>query len=399
MTVFREEFEMTFGLGRLVCGSLLAYAGFVGAVSACELKIGVPAVLSGPAAQWGIALRGATEFVAKETMEEKRLVINGVACTVSVKSIDSKYSAEGAASATSALAAEGIKVIIGPVGSPEVTGFKPVATRNRMVAMVNSFAKNSIGPEWPTVFHIGPGPSGWAAPIIDVGLQRYKFKTAAIVAPNDQGGTDIASVNADIFKQRGVTVTEEYYQRGTTNFAPIVTRIMASNAEALDLASSPAGDAGIIVKQIRQAGFTGPIFRLGGPGTDEIARVAGGLDILKDFLWYEPVYMDDNMRALEQKYEKLMGSVRPENSDFFRWTFAARMMIKAIQAAGTIDNAEKIAAAMRTLPVEDEHIGKGYWIGQKFFGINQEMSYPFAIGVIQNGVKQPLIRAEAVSEK
>jgi branched-chain amino acid transport system substrate-binding protein len=389
---------MTLHFGRVLCGGLFASAVLVGASSACELKIGVPAVLSGPAAQWGIALRGAVEFVAKETMEEHRLKIDGEECTVSSLAIDSKYTAEGVASAMNSFAAEGIKVIVGPVGSPEVTAMKPVAKRNNMVSMVNSFAKNAIGPQWPNVFHIGPGPSGWAAPIIEEGLKRFDFKTVAIVAPNDQGGTDIASVNAQIFEEKGVKATEEYYQRGTTNFAPIVTRMLSSDPGAVDLASSPAGDAGIIVKQLRQAGFEGPIFRLGGPGFEEISRVAGGVDVLKDFLWYEPVYMDESLEALEAKYKKLMGEPRPENADFFRWTFAARMMVKAVAAAGTVDDADKIAAAMRELPVEDENIGKGYWIGQKFFGINQEMSYPFAIGVVQDGKVQPYIHADAVDE-
>ena len=389
---------MRLHFGRLLRGTLLASVAFTGAAASCELKIGVPAVLSGPAAQWGLALRGAVDFAAKEAMEEKRLVIDGVPCTISSMVIDSKYNAEGAASAMNAMAAEGIKVIVGPVGSPEVTGMKPVAKRNRMVVMANSFAKDAIGPDWPTVFHIGPGPSGWAASIIDEGLKRFDFKTVAIVAPHDQGGTDIASVNAQIFAEKGVKATEEYYQRGTTNFAPIVTRMLNGNPEAVDLASSPAGDAGIIVKQLRQAGFEGPIFRLGGPGTEEIGRVAGGYDVLKDFFWYEPVSMDDNLRALEKKHEDLMGSPRPENADFFRWTFAARMTIKAVQAAQSVDDAEKIAEAMRNLPVEDENIGKGFWIGQKFFGINQEMSYPFAIGVIAGGEQQPYVRAEAVSE-
>lgn len=390
---------MSLRLGRFLGGTAFISLILAGASSACELKIGSPSVLSGPAAQWGIALRGAVEFAAKEATEEKLITIDGEACTVSTSVIDSKYTAEGAASAMSQLAAQGIKVIVGGVGSPEVTGLKPVATRNRMVAMVNSFAKNSIGPQWPNVFHIGPGPSGWAGPIIDAGRERFKFDSVAIVAPNDQGGTDVAGVNGDIFKEKGINVTQEYYQRGTTNFAPIVTRVMNTNPGALDLASSPAGDAGIIVKQLRQAGFEGPIFRLGGPGFDEIARVAGGVDVLKDFLWYEPIYMDDNMKALEEKYQKLMGSPRPENSDFFRWTFAARMMIKAVAAAGTVDDTQKIADAMRALPVEDTNIGKGHWIGQSFFGINQEMSYPFAIGIVQNGEKQPYLRAEAVSEK
>jgi len=390
---------MSLHYGRLICGTFLASAVLTGTGAACELKIGAPAVLSGPAAQWGLALRGALEFVAKEAMEERRLVINGTECRVSVTAIDSKYTAEGAASAMNAFAAQGIKVIVGPVGSPEVTGMKPVAKRNRMVAMVNSFAKDSIGPQWPNVFHIGPGPSGWAGPIIDAALERFKFETVSIVAPNDQGGTDIASVNAKIFEEKGVKPTEEYYQRGTTNFAPIVTRMLSSNPGAVDLASSPAGDAGIIIKQLRQAGFEGPIFRLGGPGFEEITRVAGGLDVVKDFIWYEPVYMDENVRALEAKYEKLMGSPRPENADFFRWTTAARLLIKAVAAAGTVDDADKIAEAVRKLPVEDENIGKGHWIGQKFFGINQEMSYPFAIGIVQGGKVQPYIHAEAVSDE
>ncbi|MGV6874754.1 ABC transporter substrate-binding protein [Pseudochelatococcus sp. B33] len=389
---------MAFRFGRLMGGALLASAMLGGTALGCELKIGAPGVLSGPAAQWGLALRGALEFVAKETTEEKRLVIDGTPCSVSVVVIDSKYTAEGAASAMNALAAEGIKVIVGGVGSPEVTGMKPVATRNRMVAMVNSFAKDSIGPQWPNVFHIGPGPSGWAGPIIDEGLKRFKFSKVAIVAPNDQGGTDVAGVNAQIFDEKGITVSEEYYQRGTTNFAPIVTRVLNANPEAVDLASSPAGDAGIIVKQLRQAGFEGPIFRLGGPGFSEIARVAGGVEVLKDFLWYEPVYMDDNLRALEAKHLELMGSARPENADYFRWVFAARMMVKAVQAAGSLTDAQKIADAMRALPVEDENLGNGHWIGQKFFEINQEMSYPFAIGVVEGGEVQPLIHADAVSE-
>ncbi len=383
---------------RAAIGALLASVTFCSAGSACELKIGAPAVLSGPAAQWGIALRGALEFVAKETAQERRLVIGGTPCTVSVKAIDSKYTAEGAASAMNALAAEGITVIVGPVGSPEVTGMKPVALRNRMVAMVNSFARDSIGPRWPNVFHIGPGPSGWAGPIIDEGRKHYTFSSVGIVAPNDQGGTDVAGVNAEIFKKKGVSVVEEYYQRGTTNFAPIVTRVLRSSPGAIDLASSPAGDAGIIVKQLRQAGFTGPIFRLGGPGFEEIARVAGGVEVLKDFLWYEPVAMDEGLRALEKKHQDLMGGPRPENADFFRWVFAARMMVKAAQAAQSIDKPQAIADAMRKLPVEDENIGKGYWIGQQFFGINQEMSYPFAIGQVRGGKVQEYIRADAVKE-
>ncbi len=369
-----------------------------GAADACELKIGVPGPLSGPATQWGLALRGAVEFVAAEAMQQQLIKENGQACKITVIPFDSKYSAEGAAAAVNSFAADGIKVVIGPVGSPEVTGTKPLAMRNHMIVMLNSFAKDSIGPQWPNVFHIGPGPSGWASPIIQVAKEMYKFDTALIVAPNDQGGTDIASVNAQAFAANGVKVTQEYFQRGTTNFAPIIARIMNAAPGAVDLASTPGGDAGIIVKQLRQAGFTGPILRLGGAGYPEIKRVAGGDEVLKDFVWYEPIYMTDQLQAVDAQYEKLMGGQRPENADFFRWLFASRMVMKAIANAGTLTDADKIAAELRKLPVSDPDGGEGHWIGKKFFGINQELSFPFAIGRVQNGKLLPLLRHDAVSE-
>src|SRR6202012_872708 len=177
-------------------------------------------------------------------------------------------------------------------------------------------------------------------------------------------------------------------QRGTTNFAPIVTRILNSKPEAVDVASSPPGDAGIIVKQLRQAGFEGAIGRRGGPGYSEISRVAGGDAVLKDFYWYEPVLIDEKAQGMAEEYKKLLGAERPENNLFFQWVSAARMVVKAIAKAGTITDTEKVAEALRSLPVDDPNIGPGHWIGQDFFGINQELSFPFGVGLVVNGQPQ-----------
>jgi branched-chain amino acid transport system substrate-binding protein len=89
--------------------------------------------------------------------------------------------------------------------------------------------------------------------------------------------------------------------------------VLNAKPDVVDTASSPPGDAGIIIKQLRQAGFEGPIGRLGGPGLDEISRVAGGLDVIKNFYWYEPVYIDDKVLEMGDTYKKLMNATRPEN--------------------------------------------------------------------------------------
>ena len=108
---------------------------------------------------------------------------------VNVVAIDSKYTAEGAAAAANTLAGQGVKFIIGPIGSPELTGVKPIAKRNSMLVMGNGYAKDALSPQLPLVFHMGPGPSGWADPIIKIAKQKFGMKSVVLIAPNDQGGT------------------------------------------------------------------------------------------------------------------------------------------------------------------------------------------------------------------
>jgi branched-chain amino acid transport system substrate-binding protein len=359
----------------------------------------VVAPLSGAAAQYGIAMRSAVELVAAEYNEKGGLQVGSQKCKLSVIALDGKYTAEGAAAAGNNLASQGVKFIIGPIGAPEATGLKPVALRNGLLMMCNSYAKDVIGPRWPLVFHLGTGPSAWADPIVRVAKEKFKIKRVLLVAPNDQGGTDIASVDAVAYKKNGIEVIEEYYQRGTTNFAPLITRIINAHPDTVDTASSPPGDTGLIVKQLRQAGFNGPIGHLGGPQIEDVLRIAGGLEVLKNFYWYEAIYVDSKVLGMAEEYKRLLHANPPEENFFYQYVGATRLVVKAISKAGTASDTTKVAAALRALPVEDPNLGKGLWVGQEFFGINQELSFPFGIGLIVDGKKQPYLRVEAATGK
>ncbi|MGP1676965.1 MAG: ABC transporter substrate-binding protein [Burkholderiales bacterium] len=369
------------------------------AAAACEFTLGMIGVMSGPAAQWGLAIKGANELVAAEANEHGGLQVGSEKCKVSTVAIDGKYTAEGAAAAGNYMVSHGIKFIIGPVGSPEITGLKPIANRNNLLVMGNGYAKNAIGAQWPLVFHNGPGPGGWAEPIARFAKAKFNIKKIVLIAPNDQGGTDIGEVDAAAYRKNGIETIEEYYQRGTTNFAPMVTRMLNAHPDAIDTASSPPGDAGVIIKQLRQAGFKGAIGRLGGPGTSEIARVAGGYEVLQNFYWYEPVYIDDKVLEMKSEFKRLVKTDPPENNLFYQWVAAARMVTKAITKAGTITDTQKVAVALRSLPVEDRNMGKGLWIGQQQYKINQELSFPFGIGLIIDGKLQPVFKHEAATGK
>lgn len=374
-------------------------AAFMGVgAQACEITLGATGPLSGAATQWGLAIRGATEYVAAEVNAAGGLKVGDETCTLSVIAIDAKYTAEGAASAANNFVSQGVRYIVGPIGSPEVTGMKPIATRNGMLMMSDSYARDAIGPSWPLTFHVGPGPAAWGDPIVKLAKEEFGIGSTLIIAPNDQAGTDVAEVAAGVYEANDVSTQLEYYQRGTTNFAPIVARIMMANPDAVDTVSTPPGDAGILVKQLRQAGYEGVIGRLGGPGTEEIARIAGGIDVLRDFYWFEPVFIDDKVRALQHDYEELMGSEPPENNFFFLFVAGARALTQAITAAGTHEDTEAVAEALRTLEVVDPNLGAGKWIGETAYGIRQELSLPFGIGLIRDGEIQPPVRVEAPTD-
>jgi branched-chain amino acid transport system substrate-binding protein len=260
--------------------------------------------------------------------------------------------------------------------------------------VANGFGRDALQPQYPLVFHVAPGPSVWAAPIIAEARNHFSFSNVTIVATSDQSGSDIADVNEIRFTQAGLPASRESYQRGTQDFAPIVSRILGHDPDLVDLASTPAADAGTMVKQLRQAGYTGTFCRLGGESTAEIARVAGGNDVLGNFFYYSMVDLSDpGMQQLSVEYEQIAG--RPATSLTLGWLPAARALLRAISAAGSTTDTQAVAARLRQDPLEDPDLGRGVWTGQQEFGVDQEMSFPFYMGYIRDGQPQPLVRLEA----
>ncbi|WP_269750727.1 hypothetical protein [Candidatus Burkholderia verschuerenii] len=44
-------------------------------------------------------------------------------------------------------------------------------------------------------------------------------------------------------------------------------------------------------------------------------------------------------------------------------------------------------------------MGKGQWIGKEFFGVNQELSFPFGIGMIVDSKYLPVQKVPAATGK
>jgi branched-chain amino acid transport system substrate-binding protein len=227
--------------------------------------------------------------------------------------------------------------------------------------------------------------------MIKAAKDQFGFKSVLIAAPNDQGGTDASKQLAKMYGENGIAAQEEYYQRGTTNFAPLAARVMRANPDAIEIATVPPGDAANLVKQLFEAGYGGVIGSLGGNGLKPIADGAGGVENLKNAFWLETSPIDHpGVVKMKADYKRLLGSEPPPNPLFSVFEVAAEVALQGISKAGTDKDPERIAEALRSLTPESRYLGTAGWRGKSIYGINQELTFPPGLGMVIGGKKNPV---------
>ena len=384
-------------LAFLVLG--LSLAGTSAMAQECTVKIGAAGPLTGGASAWGLAHKAGAEFIAAWTNDQGGLQVGSQKCKVSVVSFDSQYTSAGGAAASNFFASQDVHAVIGPVGAPEHTGFKAAAKRHGQLNFTPTFAADALGPDFPLAFHENQGPAAWGIPIAKEAMARFKFKTAMVIGPNDQAGTDVAKGAKPIYTALGVNFLEEYYQRGTTNFAPLAQRVMLAKPDTIEMSALPPGDLSIIVRQLLEAGYKGAFGILGGSGPAAILQGAGGLENVKAAYWLEFVPFDDPGAAkMRSEHQRVMKSAVPENALFYTSAVATEQVLRSISRAGTDKDGTKIAAEMRKSPPESAFLGKGGWRGKTQFGVNQELAFPVGMGLIVDGKRLGVRRIEVASE-
>lgn len=366
----------------------------------CEVKIGMAGALTGAASAWGLAMKGATEFVATKYNDAGGLPVGGKKCKVKVVAVDAQCNASGGAAASNYLAGENVKILIGPICSPETTGFQPVSKRHGQIFFNSSYKSDSIGPEWPLGFHMHQGPKVFGPALIKAGKDIFGFKSVVIVGPNDQGGTDSGNQSAAIYRELGVKAETEWYQRGMTNFGPIAARVIAQNPDIVEFGGMPPPDVTNLTRQLTEAGYKGLFGGMGGIGMEPVTQGAGGPDKVKGYFWLELMPIDDpGAQRLRDDYAKVMKTTPPANAMLYTSTFTAEVIARAISLAGTDSDSEKLADVLRKTAPESEYFGKGCWRGKAQYGINQEFAFPVGMGVIKDGKYQGIKKVDLPCEQ
>src|SRR5690606_24234588 len=94
------------------------------------------------------------------------------------------------------------------------------------------------------------------------------------------------------------------YERDRVDFSSILTRLIASGIDAIETNGSPGGVAGLIVKQARELGFTGPIIQTGGDVAADVIRIAGNEAAEGIYTHLEFDRADPMIQVLEERHQK-----------------------------------------------------------------------------------------------
>ena len=362
------------------------------AVSAETLKLGVLATLSGSGTAWGIAMQGAAELAAEDVNSRGGLEVAGKKYTVEITAYDDRYKAADALTAVNRLIFDDqIKFIVGPLGSAPALAVLPVSTENKVITMTLAFTPKALSPDFPYSFRPVIPTDVFSDPQVKWVVEKLGAKRIGTLYPNDESGQQVSIANEAAYNKVGATfVAKEPFERERVDFVPLLTRVLAQKIDAFELDGNAPQTAGLLVKQLRELGFKGPIIRTGGDATPDILQIAGK-EAAENIYVHQAVdpespVMKEYTRRFEAKYKVPMNAFSP----FFYANIQA--LFSAMKQAGTVTDTDKVRETMLGMSNFATVLGKVNWTGEAQWKSNQQLDAPFYVAVLKDGAPQIVAR-------
>lgn len=371
-----------------ILGAAMLAVGAGGAAAQETLKIGAIGSLSGGGTAWGLAIQRGAELAVDEVNNAGGLKVGDKTYKIQLVMYDDKYNGAGGKDAAERLVHQDkIKYIIGPIGSNPVLSTISVTTPEKVLVLANGYTPAILRNEAksPYNFRFTLTNLEFTPKFVEwIKKEMPQVKKIASVFPNDAIGQAVAPGLIAAYKEAGIEVWAEYYERGAKEFTPLMTRMIAAGVDAFDLNFNAPGEAGLLVKQARQAGFRKPIIQVGGPSVPEIVEIAGPL--AEGFISYEMYNFEDPsaapfVKAYEAKYGK--GIINSQTPAFFN---ATRILFEALRRSGTVDDTTKVRDTLEKMEGYDAGVyGPIKWTGMERYGVNHQLALPFMIVEVKGG--------------
>jgi branched-chain amino acid transport system substrate-binding protein len=351
------------------------------AAEAKKVKMGTIQALTGPAAPWGVANTNIINFRAAEINSKGGFKVKGETYEWETVNYDGKYvPAEAVKAVNKAIYSDKV-TFLAFQGAPSVIACETLLKENNILTMNVANIVPGASIQMPN-FYYCPCIEGIYSGLLPFMNQKVGIKTMACINPDDETGRSTAKRIKQFSDTNKISVVaEEYFQRGTKEFSPLLTRVISKNPDLIDTGVTDPASAALICKQAKEMGYKGEIVLTYGVDPDVVVKIAGPY--------------------LEGTYLTLAGPIRPEKAadkDFYDrymakyhewstmvWILAELMpsVTKAIVETQSFDTAT-LTKHLESM-TWDSTMGTLRWGGAKLFGAKRQVMLPTALYRAEKG--------------
>ena len=351
------------------------------------LKIGQIGVMSGPAAAWGLINKYAAQAQANMINADGGFDIGGTKYKIQIVSVDDKMDPRVAIAGTERLIHEdAIKYVIGPNVDEDSRAIIPVLAKGGAFNISYGWLRELFSPPSMNTA-LGMVAGYQSAPVIYKHMMDTKgIKTLSCLPRNDASGLDSRDNCVAAAKQLGLKVlsSDSTYEPGTTDFFPVVGRVIRDKPDLLVLSGVAPADAPLLIRAARELGYKGMLStetamdaKILTEGAGEAANgyiSVGGAST--------PEIRTPYMERFIKEYEKVAGEW---NDEAGTKVYALEMILQTLRAAGpgAITDVSAFLAAMPKVEAENPFVKdkslKLKWIGNSYFHQLRQIRVPMVV--------------------
>ena len=339
-------------LGLALAASLALFGGSLPSAADETLKIGVIAPLTGAGAPWGLAMTEGAKILASDYNATGGLDIGGTKYQVEIVAYDDRYNAADAISAYQRLVNEdGVSYIVLAAGVSTMA-VKQSVEDDQIVAMTAGYIAEELDPNTEYMYRMWSIPADYFPPLYAWLKKNTTQRRVAIINPNDESARAMSHLSEQLMTDAGYTVlSNELYERSLKDFVPLLTKVLATDPDIIDLGATPPATAALLIREAREYGYKGLFFVSGSTAWKEIVDGAGAAaaEGVLTVLYVDPA--NEAYKRFAAEFEKAVN--QEPNESMAPYTDGVNVLIQAIQKSGVVGDTSKFEEGFRkALPME-----------------------------------------------
>lgn len=374
------------GAGAVTTASLFPHVAFSANKT---LTVGMNIPMTGDYAPWGLPGLYGCEIIANNINAAGGVEIGGETYDISIASYDHAYDSEKAIQGYKKLVLEDEAQMIMMLGGSTVAACLPWGMRKKV--LTTTLLPSDITPD--SEYLIATCESHPLYNVTGVEWMAKQFpevKTAAIVTNNDaEYGLQSAATYKAAFEVAGIEVVDtNLHGFDVTDFAPIVSSILAKNPDCVCMATSFYVTP--IMEQLFHQGYQGKIISCTLDYYDEIIAKTSE-DFVNGTIYQFPDFDDPALADAGVNFPDAAGfdaafrKDHPNDWSAVAWEYPAILLnwIENAKAAGSTGS-EEVLAAMKGNKQEFV-FGGGDWWGSQLWGLDNALIGRWPVVVIEGG--------------